>query len=457
MAKLLQKSKLLKSKADNAYVSYSDLYIGAKVNIFGRELVLTDADKYTREWYLEKQGISLGQAIIKKRPVKVLPRDTEPPKHLVSSFGTEADSRRSWESLHPTPPRKDLAKMMKFDGKIICYNTKLIDDAGRKVSPNDKKRLFVFRYFLSDDTMSIFEPPQRNSGFISGKFLERGKHMNVDTGKFFAKEDFKLNGKIRICGKCFVVKEMSGTLGGPKPKGSIGASNMKAIITKVENKLRRHGASLQRTFRAIDEDKSNTVTYDEMKRFLQSYFTADELTDQEVFIVMRYFDTDGEGRIDYNEFAAKILGSDVGENNYNTTSSADGGDTMAVGELAMTQEELDRYQTILVAAVEADRKAAFLAKSLKQFKGRAEMINQARLKAVFKANDVEFKREISFQRFEAMLMQQDSGGANSGEWSLRMDKTAAKVVAAELYRQQGLRQDQPMPWAKFVAAFTFSK
>merc|ERR1719428_857061 len=148
--------------------------------------------------------------------------------------------------------------------------------------------------------------------------------MNVDTGKFFAKEDFKLNGKIRICGKCFVVTEMSGTLGGAKPKGSIGASNMKAIITKVENKLRRHGASLQRTFRAIDEDKSNTVTYDEMKSFLQSYFTADELTDQEVFIVMRYFDTDGEGRIDYNEFAAKILRSDIGANNYETTSSLDG-------------------------------------------------------------------------------------------------------------------------------------
>merc|ERR1719197_417184 len=105
---------------------------------------------------------------------------------------------------------------------------------------------------------------------------------------------------------------MSGTLGGAKPKGSIGASNMKAIITKVENKLRRHGSKLARTFRAIDEDKSNTVTYDEMKKFLKNYFTADELTDEEVFVVMRYFDEDGEGRIDYNEFAKKILGKDIG-------------------------------------------------------------------------------------------------------------------------------------------------
>merc|ERR1712230_197384 len=195
-------------------------------------------------------------------------------------------------------------------------------------------------------------------------FLERGKHKNIDTGKFFDTKDFKLNGKIRICGRCFVVEAMSGQIGGAKPMRSMGVGNMKAIITKVETKLRRHGASLARTFRMIDKDKSNTVTYDEMKSFLKSYFTADELSDQEVFIVMRYFDTDGEGRIDYNEFAEKILGKDIGENNYNTTTSADGGDTMAHSELSMTAAELAKYQSILVDAVEKDRKAAFLKKAM---------------------------------------------------------------------------------------------
>merc|ERR1711959_113907 len=125
-------------------------------------------------------------------------------------------------------------------------------------------------------------------------------------------------------------------------------SNMKAIITKVENKLRRHGASLARTFRTIDLDKSNTVTYNEMKEFLKSYFTADELTDEEVFVVMRYFDTDGEGRIDYNEFADKIIGKDVGVTSYATTSLADGGDTMKEGTVsmgpAMGPEEMAKYE-----------------------------------------------------------------------------------------------------------------
>lgn len=310
---------------------------------------------------------------------------------------------------------------------------------------------------MSDDTLAVFEPPQRNSGFIGGKFLERGKHQNIDTGKFFDPKDFKLNGKIRICGRCFVVNAMSGQIGGAKPKRSMGASNMKAIITKVENKLRRHGANLTRTFRMIDEDHSNTVTYDEMKKFLKAYFTVDELTDQEVFVVMRYFDSDGEGRIDYNEFAEKILGKDIGENSYNTTTSADGGDTLAEGNLAMSQAELDKYQSILVAAVEKDRKKAFLTSSLKSFKRKAENIHTDKLNAAFRTNDVEFKREISFPRFESILVQQDAHGGNSGKWSLRMDKKEASVVAEELFRRQGLTKNDNMTWDQFHDTFSFGK
>merc|ERR1711904_663839 len=124
---------------------------------------------------------------------------------------------------------------------------------------------------------------------------------------------------------------------------------------KVESKLRRHGASLARTFRAIDLDKSNTVTYDEMKAFLKSYFTADELTDQEIFVVMRHFDTDGEGRIDYNE----------------TTSSLDGGNTMAMGDLQMSATELVKYQGILMEAAENEKRKAYLERAIANFKSRA--------------------------------------------------------------------------------------
>jgi hypothetical protein len=34
---------------------------------------------------------------------------------------------------------------------------------------------FVISYFLADDTLAVFEPPQRNSGIPGGRTADRGK------------------------------------------------------------------------------------------------------------------------------------------------------------------------------------------------------------------------------------------------------------------------------------------
>jgi len=323
---------------------------------------------------------------------------------------------------------------------------------------NDVDRVFIFRYFLADDTVMIFEPPQRNSGIIGGKFLLRGKHKNPDTGRFFCKEDFKINGKIRCCGRCFQIKQASKTTGAGASTGmrSFSRANIRAIINKLENKLRRNASSLAKTFRMIDKDKSNYLTYDEMKSFLYSYFADHELTNEEVFVIVRYFDTDGEGRIDYNEFAAKILGQDIGINTYTTTTALDAG--VEDGDIvAMSGEELAKYEQVLMAAVEEDARAAFLKESLKIFKQNAESIPPHRLKQQFKANDIGFRQEISYQRFENLLTQQDAGEANSGTFSIRMSKDRAKVVAEELFRRVGKTNKDKMTFHEFRYTFNFEK
>jgi DUF1126 PH-like domain len=38
-----------------------------------------------------------------------------------------------------------------------------------------RERKFVLSYFCGDDTLSIFEPPQRNTGITGGRFLERAR------------------------------------------------------------------------------------------------------------------------------------------------------------------------------------------------------------------------------------------------------------------------------------------
>jgi len=205
----------------------------------------------------------------------------------------------------------------------------------------------------------------------------------------------------------------------------------------------------------IDKDKSNYLTYDEMKAFLYSYFTDHELTNEEVFVIVRYFDTDGEGRIDYNEFADKIMGKDIGINTYSTTTGLDGGATENQDIVAMSAEDLVKYEKVLIAAVEEDAKAAFLSESLQAFKLNAESVPPHRLKQQFRANDVDFKQEISYQRFEKLLTQQDARGANSGAFSIKLPRERAKVVAEELFRRLGKTNQDSMTFHEFRKTFNF--
>ncbi len=43
------------------------------------------------------------------------------------------------------------------------------------IKVEDQGRRFIISYRLADDTISIYEPPMRNSGIIGGKFLERSR------------------------------------------------------------------------------------------------------------------------------------------------------------------------------------------------------------------------------------------------------------------------------------------
>lgn len=63
-------------------------------------------------------------------------------------------------------------------------------------NPQDEGRLFIFSYFLSSDMISIFEKSTRNSGIISGQFLEKTRipkpGCTVDKPEFYGPADFAI-------------------------------------------------------------------------------------------------------------------------------------------------------------------------------------------------------------------------------------------------------------------------
>ena len=63
--------------------------------------------------------------------------------------------------------------------------------------PEDTTRQFVITFFEIDETVSVFEKPVRNSGFLAGSFLERSVAYNHRENRVFNKDDFAIGKNVR--------------------------------------------------------------------------------------------------------------------------------------------------------------------------------------------------------------------------------------------------------------------
>lgn len=93
----------------------------------------------------------------------------------------------------PKPPKKDFFKWV--DQQIaLRFNAVFASP-----KPEDSLRQFIITYFLNDDSLQIYEPPVKNSGFWNGKFLERGSYKTesgdvIKPENIIVGQDIKING-----------------------------------------------------------------------------------------------------------------------------------------------------------------------------------------------------------------------------------------------------------------------
>eukprot|EP00804_Cyclotella_cryptica_P025317 CCRYP_012420-RA/>CCRYP_012420-RA protein AED:0.06 eAED:0.10 QI:4762/0.8/0.66/1/0.6/0.33/6/1549/641 len=174
--KLLKRSKLPKSGRPSEgcdYYTWKDLAIGQALNVFGRVMLIGRCDAFTRQYYASK-GICNG-------------------------FGTEEDSLRSCTGgLNPPPPKKD-QKQRDKSGVILRFNAQLVSDKS-----DDTSRRFVIQFFMEDDTISIREPPVRNSGVMGGNFLRRHT-IKRSNGECYSAKDMYVGNTVDIVGHRFLL------------------------------------------------------------------------------------------------------------------------------------------------------------------------------------------------------------------------------------------------------------
>ncbi|KAL5493772.1 hypothetical protein EMCRGX_G014996 [Ephydatia muelleri] len=185
------------------WLSPKDFALGKTVNIMGRRFLIYDMDKFTREFYQINFGVENSEPIQVKQTLAPPAQQELPP---YNGFGSLEDSKQSCLSLIPQPPKKDLMRMLENDGKVLRFAAIL-----NTSRPEDENRKFIISYYLSDDMISIYEPPQRNSGVIGGKFLERTRvpkpGCSVDNPEFYHPNDFSIGASVVVFNHNFVITD----------------------------------------------------------------------------------------------------------------------------------------------------------------------------------------------------------------------------------------------------------
>jgi len=299
--KVQVRSPMEKALAKKDMVQLSDFAVGATIELIGLPFFIYDADQFTREFYKQELGADLEECKDIRLPDRVVPKAPTPP---YTGYGSWEDSLGSVYKLMPKPPRKDYQKLFENDKKILRFTAQI-----HQPKPQDSDRMFVVCWYLADDSMMIHEPPVRNLGIVTGKFLEKGVHVNELTGELFTLADLYPGSVIKVCSREFqIVEPDEYTRKFFRENGVFRDYDLTAVLEKLREGMRQQFPLVRDVFRRFDADHDGVLTYAEFKQALDKWHFT--LRDEEVIILMKHFDARQDGQISYNEFCDVLLDQD---------------------------------------------------------------------------------------------------------------------------------------------------
>eukprot|EP00949_MAST-11_sp_MAST-11-sp1_P001915 g1915.t1 len=298
------------SDTDSACYEPTDLRVGATVEMNKRKILIYDADPFTYEWMQKQTGVDMrGDRIAQATleiPAKAVPQDPVPPNIL--GIGSEEDTMATIRTLRPRPRRKDEAKLVKYEGKLLRFHAKF---SYPRYVP-DKERRFVISYFLQDDTLRVFEVVVPNSGMLGGKFVERRKMINPATGRYYAPEDFVVGQSIKIAGFEFDILRCDAFTKAYREGGDDFELHEMHDVEEVEAMLRekiaKAAVNIRKSFRKADKDFSGSITFGEFTTMLTEMGLR--LRERDAALLMSKYDADGDGEISYAEFCSAMIAKD---------------------------------------------------------------------------------------------------------------------------------------------------
>eukprot|EP00163_Fabomonas_tropica_P034786 TRINITY_DN9832_c0_g2_i1.p1 TRINITY_DN9832_c0_g2~~TRINITY_DN9832_c0_g2_i1.p1 ORF type:complete len:713 (-),score=250.44 TRINITY_DN9832_c0_g2_i1:235-2373(-) len=302
--KLAKSTRLPQPGEKLEHVTMEDLAVGKEVNVSGRDFFIYDCSERTRNYYRDHFGIDM-QPIDAEESRPPTPKVNVPPP---TGFGSEEDSLGSVMALVPRPPRKNLKKMMENEGKTLRFSARL-DTA----KPDDIDRRFIVTFYLSDDTVQVFEPPQRNSGIVGGKFLERRRVNNPQTHAPFTPQDFYVGAIVTLLSSRFVLLDADEFCLNYMEDNAkeFPKSNVRLIEQKFRETIAANDFDMRAVFDGMDQNGDGWVGIKEFRHAIRKF--GFNLSEQELLTVMRAYDHDRDGKISYAEFVKTVTSDEEPE------------------------------------------------------------------------------------------------------------------------------------------------
>lgn len=135
----------------------ADLKIGQEINVFGRKVMLTDCDEFTREFYRKQHGIEEFVPIETPKEPEWSPAEVEKSLPPYNGWGSYEDSESSCLSIQPKACKRNGKTILQQDNSKLRFKAQMIPK-----TVDDADREFLITYHLDDDTISVFEIGKRN-------------------------------------------------------------------------------------------------------------------------------------------------------------------------------------------------------------------------------------------------------------------------------------------------------
>merc|ERR1712232_1357742 len=100
--------------------------------------------------------------------------------------------------IQPKAAKQDLTRLMGLSGEVLRFEARMVNG-----EPEDENRKFIVGFFPADDQVACWEVAVRNSGHMAGKFQEKKRYKNPDTGKYFALTDLGVGKTIMLASQPF--------------------------------------------------------------------------------------------------------------------------------------------------------------------------------------------------------------------------------------------------------------